>query len=631
MFEMPFPKNEMHQSCIAADKECRYPVRERKLVFLDSQFQKIISRVKYLENELRVAKSLSGKGLKTPSDDEISGEVEEYIEPFETDTPDVEYFGTATCQVFDSSLNSFLFKFTQQTPDEPLAQPSSRFYLEDPSFSKPFSGLMMLPDKEYAVFLVQKVLDFLGHEYFLIDADEFFAKLNDAYESLSNPSSGWLCYLLATLAVGEQYLNESSDEKPPGMRFFAPAMDLFKNFYENPSLELVQTLLLLAFYQQGLNRSYGAFTFYGMATRTSLMMGLHKARVHPNKSPVIEEKRKRVWWTCIIMDSIWSAKLGQPIHIMPKDIDVDLPDVGAVDLHDGFDNELLACNTKLVFILGKIMRGVYRNTPNRRINLKSIIECLEELDALQRTLPSRIRETLFKGKSRSVANLYLRLNQAVIITTRPLVLSIFKGIYEDNAITRRVVQKCTVAAKTSIDILSNLKNIGWVSTFGFWDAQYLFSSLLILIMSSLSGHQFSQIETGRRINDYMKDAGNFTAIENDYRLKELDQLLDKIDQKRSVKSTLSEDFEADKTPIGALISEISENFKDNTGITKDQPHSAKDSYDHLSSSALETISLTEDGPGPQTNLFKEELSPKAWNSLVSNLQFWDSSAFGDYP
>lgn len=708
-----------------SNKECRYPAREKRIVLLDSQFQRIQARVKYLEAELRKAKEIrtnddpTGSNIKTEFQNESLDEAiededyEEYIDPFDEHGQENNYFGTATCQMFDSSLNAFLFKFTNTEDnanhEQSYTNQTSRYFLKDSSADKPFSGVLMLPDKEYSILLIQKVINFLGHEYFFINPDEFLQKVDETYENFLDRDPTWLCYLLLVLAVGEQFLNESSDGDAPGMRFFMSALLIFRNYYENPSLELVQTLLLFAFYQQGLNRTNAAFSFYGLALRNALTMGLHRKTVDSNISSVEREKRKRVWWTVFVMDSIWSAKISQPVHVQIEDTEVDLPNVDFLNLGDDFDPELLTYNVKLGVILSKIMRKIYRpSTTSKGINLKSILECLDDLDYYQNSLPSRIKNSLFMSHNRSVANLYLRLNQAVIITTRPLVLSIFKGIYDENAITKRVVKKCTIAAKTTIDMLINLKNNGWFSTFGFWDAQYCFSSLLILIMSSLSGHHFPQIEIGRKINGYMKAAGNFTAMENDMRLNELDYFLkkvneqksqnmaarrrsqpesrpdfsinDKVDHSARTSSAESQpydfnnqsfldngkEFKEDDSPISALINEIAGNFSaydntyDNIHPVSSTVSPRRSSMDHHKRPStflgdldnrkeqpglgLGTLRLDQDRdnnnktsdrnrvqttPNNSANVFKDDFSPETWNSLVLNLQLWDSSNIGN--
>lgn len=578
------------------------------------QLQELQSRIKYLEGELSKSKNNpvddrvdSPGALRDSSPSEVSmanikdiNEIEpkeEFIDPFGNQSEIVEndYFGTSSCHVFDNSLSSYLSDVTHKKRKLNSSNQlhGCRYFFPDSTVDKPFTGVMILPDKKYVLSLIKKTISFIGYEYYLFDSPRFLKYVDKVYDPSTERKPLFLCYLLVTLAVGEQYLNESSDGGVPGMRFFVPALQLYKNYYESPSLDFVQTLLLMAFYQQGLNRSNGAFSFYGLAIRTSLIMGLHRKVTDSKMTPIEKEKRRRVWWTAYVMESIWCAKLGQPIHISIEDTDVEFPGI-LVKPNDSFNCTLLLYNAKLSIIIGTIMKKIYRPVP-KGINLKSIMECLDELDSFQEDLPADIKESFFISGNRSTANLYLRLNQIVIITTRPLLLSIFKGLYQETQLTKKVTQKCIIAAKTTIDILSNLKDSGWFSTFGFWDAQYCFSALLILIMTSFNGNELSQIKVGRRINGYMRDAGNFTAMENEIRLKELDQLLERVEKSRS-----NQDVFASASPnINLLMAEISNNFtKNDSG---------------------EEISNENDA------ILKNNLSPDTWESLVLSLQFWDSN------
>lgn len=587
------------KSCKSANKECQYPVREKKLVFLDSQFQKLQDRIKFLESELK-KKDLGG---------DIKVE-EEFIDPFDKEVVgDKNYFGTAACQTFDSSLNSFLFKFTHNSNYE--ENDNLRYFLQDTNMKKSFRGVMMLPEKNYAIFLIDKVIGFLGYEYYFIDRHLIFQKLNETYDTVSDRDPVFCCYLLTILAVGEQYLNESPDGGVPGMRFFTPAMQLFQDYYENLTIEFIQTLLLIGFYQQGLNRVNAVYNFYGLALRNSMLMGLHKrvSDVHMTESEI--EKRKKVWWTCFVLDSIWSSKLGHPIHINVEDIEIDLPDENSLRLNDDLSPELFTINVKLAILINKVMKKIYKT---KIINLKNIVECLEDLDNFQKSLPVSIKKSIFSTTNRSSANLYLRLNQIVIITTRPLALSVFKGTISENPINKRVIQKCTIAAKTTIDILHHLKKSGWFSTFGFWDAQYCFLSLLILIMSSCCGHQYPQIAIGRETNQYMKEAGNFTAMENDLRLRKLDQLLENVKQYKRSQS----DF-----------NDMSPSYEFHGQIPQPKIPTLQSGFDQeelIMNEILENFTVNEfnyqDNESP---LMKEDNHENPWNNLILNLQFWDSS------
>lgn len=575
------------------------------------------------------------------------------------------YFGTSSGQVFDSELKSHLFEITQDS-DRLLTEPrQSRHFFKDPSLESPFSGVVMLPDKEYALLLVDKVIKFLSHEYYLFDTQQFYIQIDEAYEKLRDKKPIWICYFLITLAVGEQYLSHSPNGEIPGMRFYTAAMRLYKSTYEEPTLEFVQTLILIAFYLQGLNSANAAFSFYGLAMRSALIQGLH--RNIPFLSPVEKEKRKRLWWTIFIMDSIWCSNLGHPIHVQMDDIDVDFPEENYVDLNDGFNLELLGYSVKLASILCSVMKDVYCPTKgSTSIEVKKVLNCVQQLDQLQNIIPTRVQNNLIVSDNRSTANLYLRLNQYIVVTTRPLLLSLFKGHVQATDSIKHVVSRCVSAAILSIDILTNLKNNDWLSAFGFWDAQYCFSSLIILTICTFSGKYYPQTKTGREINTFMKDAGNFTAIDNEHRLIELDELLSKISlmsqqqfsnsdklingisQNPDLKPETTLDSEHEIimgkrtntiinenntdtldtntiTVLPTLIKDdsIDTNKENETSIPLFSPNSNTLFSQQSFNDFIEDMRNTYSGSIGDFTAFRNNLSPDTWNELTTNLQFWE--------
>ena len=98
---------------------------------------------------------------------------------------------------------------------------------------------------------------------------------------------------------------------------------------------------------------------------------------------------------------------------------------------------------------------------------------------------------------RNVASLHLHYNQCVISTTRPILLYLFKNRFLLNApssegpprafspTTLALAESCVQAARASNSILSKLFVEGSLASFGYFDAHYLFSSTLILIMSAV--------------------------------------------------------------------------------------------------------------------------------------------------
>ncbi len=695
-----------------AGSECKYPQREKKVTLLESQLNKLRDRIVFLESKLEQTNTQRNSGdliehegstttreelsrrsplLELEAKEEPSGspsksndqaENHELSIPFNTKdnvTGGNTYFGTSSGQVFDSELKSHLFEITEDSDKISPRSTSStqrRHFFRDPTLESSFSGVVMLPNKDYALSLVSKVIKYLSHEYYLFDAEKFLSQIDEAYEKLRDKKPLWICYFLMTLAVGEQYQSHSPNGEVPGMGFYIAAMRLYRSSYEEPTPEFVQTLLLIAFYLQGLNSANAAFSFYGLAMRSALIQGLH--RNISFISPEEKEKRKRLWWTVFVMDNIWCANLGHPIHVRIEDIDVDYPEENSVDLHDDFNIELLDYNTRLATILGSVMKDVYCPAKGASsIKVWKVLECVEKFDKLRDTLPETIKNNLLLSDNRSAANLYLRLNHYTIVTTRPLLLSLFKGHVQPTEPIKKVVSRCVMAAISSIDILTNLKNNDWLSAFGFWDAQSCFSALLILNICSFAGNVYAQTETGRNINKYMRDAGNFTALDNELKLVELDELLSKIptysnnfktptmemvdnERKEQQATTLNTPETVNSHRVldpelqlrdSVRASLSSERYTQNSHLEADACKAAAANGDPAACDIFsQAASIMHHHPvvdiehtvgtesaiwshQPQNpdqigdfTAFRNNISPDTWNELTHNLQFWDPTS-----
>jgi len=98
-----------------------------------------------------------------------------------------------------------------------------------------------------------------------------------------------------------------------------------KEFKRNVSLELVQYLLVLGQYLQGMQKSVQAWTVHGLAITTALQLGLHSPRTNSGFSLLESETRKRVWYGCILLDRTLSMTFGRPSMIPDKYIKLELP------------------------------------------------------------------------------------------------------------------------------------------------------------------------------------------------------------------------------------------------------------------------------------------------------------------
>jgi len=98
--------------------------------------------------------------------------------------------------------------------------------------------------------------------------------------------------------------------------------------------------------------------------------------------------------------------------------------------------------------------------------------------------------------------------------------------------SEELAEKCVQAARISSQILSHLDSGRDLAIYGFFDALAVFSSALILMMSSTVQSKTQTIdgeiaETLRRLLERMKDAGNMSA--RDY-YRELMECKDHLDQ-----------------------------------------------------------------------------------------------------
>lgn len=236
-----------------------------------------------------------------------------------------------------------------------------------------------------------------------------------------------------------------------------------------------------------------------------------------------------------IFDRSSCSKLGQPLTIQDTDIDVSMPSSemltpeGQKEL--GCPDHLLAY-VNLAKITGFIMRDIYApsakaNGDSFVQNVRSILQKLRKWDA---HVPKRLRWDPAGGVPRPVASLQLHFNQCIILTTRPILLYVFKirDPFANEAIgalngsdpplisdtTRSLADSCVAAARTSNTILSQLFVENALATCGYFDAHHLFASTLVLIISAIStpnSGDSDAVQTAFQLLSVMRDNGNAAA------------------------------------------------------------------------------------------------------------------------
>ncbi|KAF2136657.1 uncharacterized protein K452DRAFT_302600 [Aplosporella prunicola CBS 121167] len=549
--------------------QCVYPVRDRKVVISESYLKKLEEENASLKCTTPSSTIGTSPGQVSPEDnkqdifdgdsevdvanvDVVNPLLEEHSRPapYERASGKPLYIGGAACSAFGTRLRYYV------KGGDTISQPRRMVCYKHRGLLRIANTEFQLPNKTYARMLVQVVLRFTGSDYHLIQRKSFMKRLEETYSAQTHDDPVFLCRLFVVFALGELYSKKASvsgnRRMVPGIAFFLQAMSLFQDLHEEADVEYIETLLVMSFYSHALNRKNTAYTYAGLALRLSLTLGLHRnITFDSSTSPVEIENRRRVWWTVYTFDRLTSSKLGHPVMVRDEDIDAPFPSVDGLTLEQREEfvgAEQLVANIKLAQITGQILNLIYC-IPNKDQettfvrNMHKILNSLKEWDAM---LPDCLRldpKASPPYRTRSVASLRLHFNQCVVLATRPILLYVFKyhvrpthGTVASpstakplSPMTTALSEACIHAARSSNKLLAQLWIDGSIATFGYFDAHYIFSSTIVLLMANIlypSESDKESIDLAWSLLQTMADDGNLPASEYCERLVLLQKDLD---------------------------------------------------------------------------------------------------------
>ncbi|CAI7587813.1 unnamed protein product [Penicillium glandicola] len=576
------------QSCCVSQNrdQCEFPTRDRKISVSETYIKK-------LEGEVKALRAQKQQSRASSEPDETSCHNQDPVQP-SAQSPDIDvsnpllesptgfvaarsssqpiFIGEASCVAFGDTLLQCVDK------DADLSSWASPTYFQHDIFHRLMRPEVVLPDRIQARLLVEVAIRFIGTDYHLILKKTFFDTLDRtcAGEIPRNPV--WMCKFFVLLALGEMYSNRkrrTADQHVPGTDYFLRAVGLLQDLYETPSVEQVEVMILFCFYSNALGRVKTAYTYSGIALRMALGLGLHRSLPTDTKlCPVDREHRKRVWWTLYTLDRLCSSNLGYPLLISDAVIDVELPtNEGLIpaELEEFADPSHLVANVKLARITGQILNDIYclpqRTTETFVQRVHRILLSLRKWnDELPSTLQLR-QEYL----PRNISSLHLHYNQCVISTTRPILLYIFKNRFSLSATsaeappgvfsptTLALAESCVQAARASNSILSKLFVEGSLASFGYFDAHYLFSSTLILVMSAVMDPNVGMsdaVSYAFTILRAMKEDGNLPSFDYYERLQRTRASVGKMREANEARSRVSAAPNGSATPQEQLVHEV---------------------------------------------------------------------------
>ncbi|OAA61496.1 C6 transcription factor [Cordyceps fumosorosea ARSEF 2679] len=352
--------------------------------------------------------------------------------------------------------------------------------------------------------------------------EEFEESLTRAYGDLpdADDREGCLRYakLLLVLAFGQMYsVNQWVDFRgPPGFAYFSEALNLLPETHEDGSLLCVETLALVGYFLQNMNKRDAAFQYIGRALRMAISLGLHHevksisstSGVAPQGAlmeDAAKEHRRRTWWSVYSLDRILSVKSGNPITIQDEDISVRLPSRLPSE-PEYCPAIVLRQYTKLSRILGEIHKKIYHRTnkteqTSGKTLMASVQRILIDLSNWDSELPYGLRfdpDRLSIGRE-SVSTL-AHYYQCINMTIRPLLFHVVK---ERLALIRKrpealiketdwkaglsqttvnVIEMCIGAALDNINIMVIASTKDLVATYGYMDGEHIFSATIVLVM-----------------------------------------------------------------------------------------------------------------------------------------------------
>lgn len=161
------------------------------------------------------------------------------------------------------------------------------------------------------------------------------------------------------------------------LNFFDVAMPHISGLIHSNSLETVQGLLLMTVFAVNERRRINSWHAIGLAVRTAIDQGLHRASTSSPSDILTTEMQRRVFWSVYALDRNVSISLGRPCSIGDADFDMPLPACHS-------DNDLEAICVGATPLEGR---------PRNPRDLSAFLHIVE-----LRQIQSRIQETFYPVK-----------------------------------------------------------------------------------------------------------------------------------------------------------------------------------------------------------------------------------------
>ncbi|KAK1751030.1 fungal-specific transcription factor [Echria macrotheca] len=499
--------------CREGGFECRYE-EGRRVAVNESYLRGLQAKVKAYEELLRWNRAGGKKAKPDESDEDFGGDDPDLQVLFTNLQVDSPYHkGPGAADMFVRHVHREFSEVPgvddglDVSPNiyDPRALPSRRIQCFRPS-----SGShVQLPPPAVARRLFFAQYTYIGTIFAFADPAGFDSALAAAYTGPPDPADKDACLsyakVLVILAFGKMYSVNQWDQGPPGFDYFRQALQLLPDAHEEGSILCVETLALIGYFMQNLNRPDAAFLYTGMALRMAISLGLHQEVAPDSLLDATErERRRRVFWSVYSLDRILCVKSGNPLTIHDEDIGVDLPSPLPTEPAAYGPAVVVRHYTVLSRILGDITQSIYRRSADgapksaRRL-MASVQAIVLALSRWERELPDQLRFDPAKlTTTRESVSTLSHYYQCVNMTARPLLFHVvrrrLRAIRADasarkqpwqtglSTTTVRVIDMCVSAAHETVRMMAEARARNLLATYGYMDGEHVFSAAIVLVL-----------------------------------------------------------------------------------------------------------------------------------------------------
>ncbi|KAF5611458.1 DUF1446 domain protein [Fusarium subglutinans] len=202
-----------------------------------------------------------------------------------------------------------------------------------------------LPPKSLASELLKA---YCSHDhlcYPFLSTKSLYRSLDAVYEDSSAKDPVDVFFVDMTLAIGTAQVHKFNwNGVYDAETHYNRAMTRLADVLAIDGIERLQALLLVCQYRMGTtssNTTTSVWHLIGVAARTCLEMGLHRAATYALPQTLDDATRKvkeeemetkrRCFWSLAALDRVTSLALGRPLALQLEDIDVDLPPSSTAD------------------------------------------------------------------------------------------------------------------------------------------------------------------------------------------------------------------------------------------------------------------------------------------------------------